>query len=170
MNGFNSVFKKNFLSMACLLVIAVTLLTVIFSIFLANYSASEKQDQLELSVWDNTRIEGSVDASMDGVMMTSVPFDAGWMVTVDGKEMLRRPLVMENSYEIEQEDGAKNVIRVEGGAVFMEAANCRDGLCIRQGKMKNAAKTIVCLPHKLVVQLVGDAPESDVSDLDVIIQ
>ena len=92
------------------------------------------------------------------------------VVTVDGKEMLRRPLVMENRYEIEQEDGAKNVIRVEGGAVFMEEANCRDGLCIRQGKMKNAAKTIVCLPHKLVVQLVGDAPESDVSDLDVIIQ
>ena len=92
------------------------------------------------------------------------------VVTVDGREMLRRPLAMENSYEIAQEDGARNVIRVEGGAVFMEDANCRDGLCIRQGKMKNAAKTIVCLPHKLVVQLVGDAPESDVSDLDVIIQ
>ena len=92
------------------------------------------------------------------------------VVTVDGKEMLRRPLAMENSYEIAQEDGALNVIRVEDGAVFMQEANCRDGLCIRQGKMKNAAKTIVCLPHKLVVQLTGDTPESDVSDLDVIIQ
>lgn len=92
------------------------------------------------------------------------------VVTVDGVEMLRRPLAMENSYEIAQEDGSINVIRVEDGAVFMEEANCRDGLCIRQGRMKNAAKTIVCLPHKLVVQLVGDAPESDVSDLDVIIQ
>lgn len=92
------------------------------------------------------------------------------VVTVDGRETLRRPLAMENRYEIEQEDGSLNVIRVEDGAVFMEEANCRDGLCIRQGKMKNAAKTIVCLPHKLVVQLVGDAPESDVSDLDVIIQ
>lgn len=92
------------------------------------------------------------------------------VVTVDGKEMLRRPLAMENSYEIAQEDGALNVIRVEDGAVFMQEANCRDGLCIRQGKMKNAAKTIVCLPHKLVVQLTGDTPESDGSDLDVIIQ
>ena len=92
------------------------------------------------------------------------------VVTVDGKEMLRRPLAMENSYEIAQEDGSVNVIRVEDGAVFMQEANCRDGLCIRQGRMKNAAKTIVCLPHKLVVQLMGDAPESDVSDLDVIIQ
>lgn len=92
------------------------------------------------------------------------------VVTVDGRETLRRPLAMEGSYDIAQEDGALNVIRVEDGAVFMQEANCRDGLCIRQGKMKNAAKTIVCLPHKLVVQLVGDAPESDVSDLDVIIQ
>lgn len=92
------------------------------------------------------------------------------VVTVDGVETLRRPLAMENRYEIAQEDGSLNVIRVEDGAVFMEEANCRDGLCIRQGKMKNAAKTIVCLPHKVVVQLVGDAPESDVSDLDVIIQ
>ena len=63
-----------------------------------------------------------------------------------------------------------NIICVENGEVYMKEANCRDGLCIRQGRMKNAAKTIVCLPHKLVVQLTGDAPESDVSDLDVIIQ
>ena len=92
------------------------------------------------------------------------------VVTVDGREMLRRPLAMENSYEIAQEDGSVNVIRVEDGAVFMQEANCRDGLCIRQGRMKNAAKTIVCLPHKLVVQLTGDAPVSDDSDLDIIIQ
>lgn len=92
------------------------------------------------------------------------------VVTVDGEERLRRPLAMEDTYEIRQEDGSVNVIAVEDGAVYMKEANCRDGLCIRQGKMKNAAKTIVCLPHKLVVQLEGDAPESDVSDLDVIIQ
>ena len=92
------------------------------------------------------------------------------VVTVDGKEVLRKPLAMENRYEIAQDDGSINVIRVEDGAVFMEEANCRDGLCIRQGKMRNGAKTIVCLPHKVVVQLKGDAPAGDNSDLDVIIQ
>ena len=69
-----------------------------------------------------------------------------------------------------QEDGSRNVIAVKDGAVFMQEANCRDGLCIRQGKMRNGAKTIVCLPHKIVVQLTGDAPQSDNSDLDIIIQ
>jgi len=92
------------------------------------------------------------------------------VVTLDGEEVLRRPLAMEDTYEIAQEDGSVNIIAVEDGAVYMKEANCRDGLCIRQGKMKNGAKTIVCLPHKLVVQLTGDAPESDNSDLDIIIQ
>ena len=92
------------------------------------------------------------------------------VVTVDGEEVLRKPLAMENRDEIAQDDGSLNVIRVEDGAVFMEEANCRDGLCIRQGKMRNGAKTIVCLPHKVVVQLKGDAPAGDNSDLDVIIQ
>jgi len=92
------------------------------------------------------------------------------VVLLDGVEVLRKPLVVSNTYEIGQEDGGRNVIRVENGAVWMEEANCRDGLCIRQGKMKNGAKTIVCLPHKLVVKMDGDAPVSDNSDLDIIIQ
>ena len=92
------------------------------------------------------------------------------VVTVDGEEVLRRPLAMEDRYEIAQDDGSLNVIRVQDGAVWMEEANCRDGLCIRQGRMRNGAKTIVCLPHKVVVQLKGDASAGDNSDLDVIIQ
>ena len=76
------------------------------------------------------------------------------VVTVEGREVLRRPLAMSDTYEIKQDDGAVNVIAVENGAVYMKEANCRDGLCIHQGKMKNAAKTIVCLPHKLEIELV----------------
>ena len=92
------------------------------------------------------------------------------VVTVDGKEVLRRPLAMSDTYEIRQDDGSLNVIAVENGAVYMKEANCRDGLCIHQGKMKNAAKTIVCLPHKLVVSLEGDSAPDGQDDLDVIIQ
>ena len=91
------------------------------------------------------------------------------VVTVGGKEVLRRPLYMDAEYEIPQEDDAENIICVEDGAVYMKSANCRDGLCIRQGKVRNSAKTIVCLPHEVVVKLVGDAGAQD-DGLDVIIQ
>lgn len=91
------------------------------------------------------------------------------VVTVGGEEVLRRPLAVSDTYEIAQEDGDVNVIRVENGAVYMQEANCRDGLCIRQGKMRNAAKTIVCLPHELVVRLDGEPIQPDNDDLDIIL-
>lgn len=93
------------------------------------------------------------------------------VATVDGREVLRRPLMMNATYELPREDGAVNIICVENGEVYMQEANCRDGLCIRQGRMRNTAKTIVCLPNKVVVRLEGDAqgtPTTD--DIDVIIQ
>ena len=93
------------------------------------------------------------------------------VVTVGGEEVLRRPLAVSDTYEIAQENGDGNIIRVENGPVFMQEANCRDGLCIRQGKMKNAAKTIVCLPHELVVRLDGEPIQSpaEEDDLDIIL-
>lgn len=91
------------------------------------------------------------------------------VVTIDGQEVLRKPLAVEDTYEIRQEDGSLNVIAVENGAVYMKEANCRDGLCIRQGRMKNGAKTIVCLPHQLVVRLDGEDSAAQEDGLDVII-
>ena len=93
------------------------------------------------------------------------------VVTVDGEEVMRRPLGMNATYKVPREDGALNVICVENGEVFMKEANCRDGLCIRQGQIKNAAKTIVCLPNKVTVRLVGESSQAmPDSDIDVIIQ
>ncbi len=91
------------------------------------------------------------------------------VVTVGGKEALRRPLAVNAEYQIPLPDGETNVICVRDGAVYMKEANCRDGLCLRQGKVRNQAKTIVCLPHEVVVKLEGDAQTAD-DGLDVIIQ
>ena len=91
------------------------------------------------------------------------------VVTIDGEEVLRKPLAVNDSYEIRQDDGSVNVIVVENGSVYMKEANCRDGLCIHQGRMRNAAKTIVCLPHKLTVSLTGEPIDTQNDDLDVII-
>ena len=89
-------------------------------------------------------------------------------VTLDGREVLRATLSRDGEYPIRQPDGAVNVITVENGQVYVREANCRDGLCMRQGRTKTAAKTLVCLPHKLVVTVIKD--ETGVpDDLDIII-
>ena len=90
---------------------------------------------------------------------------------VGGRIVFQKPLVMDGRYEIPLQEGEINIIRVEQGAVWMEEANCRDGLCIHQGKMRNRAKSIVCLPHNLVITLEGEpaAGNTEPDDLDVII-
>ena len=89
-------------------------------------------------------------------------------VTLDGREVLRATLSRDGEYPIRQPDGAVNVITVENGQVYVREANCRDGFCMRQGRTKTAAKTLVCLPHKLVVTVIKDET-SEPDDLDIII-
>ncbi len=43
-----------------------------------------KSDPLTVDRLGNSSLSGSVTATRDGVLMTSIPYDAGWRVTVDG--------------------------------------------------------------------------------------
>lgn len=43
--------------------------------------------QLNVTDFSNTRIRGTVNASTGGTMMTSIPYDEGWTVKVDGNKV-----------------------------------------------------------------------------------
>lgn len=45
------------------------------------------ESQLVIDDLGSSRLSGTVDAKTDGVLMTSIPYDSGWSVTVDGKEV-----------------------------------------------------------------------------------
>ena len=59
--------------------------------------------------------------------------------------------------------GTTAVIRVNGevyekidlNAVAVADADCRDHICMSQGKVSKAGVPIVCLPHKLTVEIEG---------------
>lgn len=76
-------------------------------------------------------------------------------VTVDGKIYGTYALNEEQEIPIELDGRIANVIVIENGATHMKNADCRDGLCMRQGAISRNRQTIVCLPHKLVVEVVG---------------
>ena len=90
-------------------------------------------------------------------------------VTIEGAEVHRGLLSDAGTYPFRQSDGSYNLLRVRDGKVWMEEANCRDGLCVQQGKTDTPAKSIVCLPHKLVVT-VGNDDGNQGEELDVIVQ
>lgn len=74
-------------------------------------------------------------------------------VILDGK--IYGTYSLEKDQVIEIEEGSfYNQIRVEDGKAYMEEANCPDGYCEEQGKISRHTQTIVCLPHKLVVEVL----------------
>lgn len=54
-----------------------------------------------------------------------------------------------------------NEIRVEPGRIRVWSGDCPDQICIRTGWIEAAGVPIVCLPHRLVIQISGTEPELD---------
>ena len=65
------------------------------------------------------------------------------------------------------EDGTYyNKLVIRDGAVYVEDANCRDLICVRHGSISKVNETITCLPHKLIVYVVGD----NISEVDAVVK
>ena len=45
------------------------------------------KNPLKLTHWSDTRIQGTVNADQAGLLYLSIPFDKGWSIKVDGKEV-----------------------------------------------------------------------------------
>ncbi len=54
------------------------------------------------------------------------------------------------------EDGrGRNLISVEQGRIRVSEADCPDQICVDQGWISDGTVPIVCLPHRLMIQIVG---------------
>ncbi len=65
---------------------------------------------LKVTEWKDTKITGTVDAQKAGLLYTSIPYEGGWTVTVDGREVETTPIcndafigisIMPGSHKIE---------------------------------------------------------------------
>lgn len=87
------------------------------------------------------------------------------VLRVDGKEIDSFKLVEgKKSYQhtYTSEDGDRNVLEIDGERIRMVEADCGDQVCVRRGWASKNGETIVCLPHKLVIEIVAvDGSEFD---------
>lgn len=67
-----------------------------------------------------------------------------------------------------QNDSGINTIQIQNKEVWMEEADCPDGYCKEQGHISKNKQTIVCLPHKLVVEISDDSEKSESDSIDII--
>ena len=62
------------------------------------------------------------------------------------------------AYDIEiRTEFGYNKIHVVNGGISVTESDCRDHICIEQGEIDNEAVPIVCMPHRLVIEIEGDA-------------
>ena len=84
------------------------------------------------------------------------------LITVDGKKYAELPLDKDTTFTIKQEDGSINILTVRDGQVDMTEANCPDKICVKHPNIHYNSETIVCLPHRVVLQIVdGEKNETD---------
>jgi hypothetical protein len=54
------------------------------------------------------------------------------------------------------EDGSgTNTVQMEKGRIRILEADCPDQVCVNQGWISSGAVPIVCLPHRLMIEIVG---------------
>lgn len=79
-----------------------------------------------------------IEISVGGNLYKKIPFNSSVEETIDVKT-----------------DLGENVIRISKGYVQILDADCPDKVCIRDGSISKPGQSLVCLPHKLVVEIKG---------------
>ena len=64
------------------------------------------------------------------------------------------------SFDLEDASGV-NTVQVERGRIRISAADCPDQVCVNQGFISDGTVPIVCLPHKLIIEITGGGGELD---------
>ncbi|NLI59899.1 MAG: NusG domain II-containing protein [Clostridiales bacterium] len=60
--------------------------------------------------------------------------------------------------------GGYNTIRISSEGVDIVDANCPDKLCVHSPTIKVPGQSIVCIPHKLMVRIIGNSQVDNAVD------
>ena len=81
-------------------------------------------------------------------------------ILVDGDEYGYYSLLEDRTITIAENDHI-NKITIKNGTVSMTFSDCTNQDCVLHSPIHRTGETIVCLPHKLVVEITGDDYEFD---------
>lgn len=87
-------------------------------------------------------------------------------ITVDRDHYRTVRLDEEQMIEIRTKYGY-NLLQVKDGGVRMIEGDCRDDLCVLMGFKDRIGDTIVCLPNRVLVEIIGEHGEE--ADVDAVV-
>lgn len=68
-----------------------------------------------------------------------------------------------DSFTIHSRQGYNTVV-INNGMVSITEADCPDKLCVQKGEISHAGDILVCLPNKLVIEIIGEN-KTEVDDI-----
>ena len=77
------------------------------------------------------------------------------LVTVDGEEYGRYPLDTDADFTVETPWGY-NDVTIHDGQADVREADCPNQICVNTVPARDIGDMIVCLPHRLVVEIVPE--------------
>ena len=82
-------------------------------------------------------------------------------VEVDGTVIGTYPLSVDREVEIVTgENGEeRNLLVIKDGKATVSTATCPDGICAAHKPISREGESIVCLPHKVVITVIGGSGE-----------
>ena len=121
----------------------------------------KKKDLFLIGILLSVGIVGFV--VLKGIQKSAVSNQQVLKISVDGEVYGEYSLKDKQEIKI----GDTNVCRIEeDGTVSMTEADCPDHLCIKQGKIKQFGESIVCLPNKVVLEIVtGDEKAEQIDSI-----
>ena len=89
-----------------------------------------------------------------GIVFIRLTVDNGYNVNImiDGELKDSYKLDENREFDVVSELGSNHVI-ISDGYVFVTSADCPDKVCVEHYKISKAGETIICLPHKLVIEV-----------------
>lgn len=90
-------------------------------------------------------------------------------VTIDGRLYGEFPMYEDTVVDIDEPLGHNTLVISDGQACISEA-DCPDQYCVRHRAVSKTGETIICLPHKLVVEIKAYGKVSVGADIDATAQ
>lgn len=94
------------------------------------------------------------------LMGASTNADTATVVIRDGEQNVHELPLSQNATKTVTTDLGTNLIEIKDERVRVEEADCPNQDCVHQGWIDAAGQQIVCLPHKLTVDIVDESAET----------
>lgn len=79
-------------------------------------------------------------------------------VTIDGRVTGSYNLKDNKTIEL---NGGTSIMLIKDGKVLMESADCPDQICVNHRSISSNGESIVCLPHKIVIEIITKEKDID---------